>query len=609
MMNKRVMLSILLLFAVVFVLFMFSVLSVNFLSASEGNQRDSAVSAVTGETALTADDFAADNAANDESANPLALLITDSTDDLAVFTQWCTYNKYRYLSYNSWPDASDLSGAAVVIVGQMAYETDAADTLLTYTQTGIPLLFTRLPEYETLAASTALRDIFGIEACVSPAYTADGLKLFADFFISSERIYTEGDFYGEKDDTQFTLPYYTLRAGYEGYMVGLLDNQTDLGIENQQLPTLLWRSFTGNSQVFVVNTDLFSGQGMLGVITAFLSQADSWYLYPVVNARTILMTDFPFLSYENSKDIQQLYSRDTPGFQRDIIWPNVVKIFRNYGAVANFFVSPQLDYADGEAASADDLALYLELIKGQSGAIGLSFSQVSDLAIEDVASAAISFFSEHLPSFRFYTAFAGQFSYAQWQAFLEGEQADILDALSLVLFPNSDDSPLLQFLTEDVLTVQITADGYAHETLDDLQLISLMTALGYAAQQVDMTRALLPQDDEDDWGNLSELWSKGDTFYRDFEDFESTSVYELETRARRLLGMNFLCKRSGDTLTLTLSPLDEEQWFVLRLQSETVVSVSGGEAAQISDTAWLVHVTQENVAITLQPLHSLATPQ
>jgi hypothetical protein len=612
-MNRKILVSILLLFLVLFVLFMFSAFSTGLLTQPETNSRGTDVSAVTGDDALLFDAFATESGAEQTqaasaAANPLAVLISADADDLAIFREWCAYTKHRYQAYPDWPDVSALDDASVVLVGRMEYGADALKSLESYAQTGVTLMFTRLPDYGTLAGNPELADFFGISACVEPACEVDGLKVFGGFFLSEERIYTAGDFYGEADDTRFSVPYYTLRAGYEGYMVGLLDDQDARGIDDEKLPTLLWRTYTGKSQVCAVNTDLFDGERMLGVLTAFVSATSDWALYPVVNARAIMMTGFPFLSDENSETMRQRYSRDTLGFERDIVWPNVVKVFRNYGAVPNFFVSPEFDYADAVDPVTDDLAAYLRQIQSLSGTVGLSLTQTSGLPLAGVAQKAQSFFGNALPDFRFYAAYAGDFTDAQWQSYLAAGPDEMLSELSLLLFPYREGRALFTFENGDVLTALMTADGFAHETMDDLQLISLMTALGYSAQQVDMSRALLPAGDGDDWSNLSVTWSKGDTYYNDFTAFDSASVYDLETRVRRMLGANYACVRDGDTLSVSVSAFEEEFWFVLRLHGETVSSVSGGEATMISGTAWLVRLDQADAAIELARTDTLSQP-
>jgi len=390
--------------------------------------------------------------------------------------------------------------------------------------------------------------------------------------------------------------------------VGLLDDQEARGIENEKLPTLLWRTYTGKSQVCAVNTDLFDGERMLGVLTAFVSATGDWTLYPVVNARAILMTDFPFLSNENAEAMQARYSRDTLGFERDIVWPNVVKVFRNYDAVPNFFLSPELDYTDPADPVTDDLAMYLQQIRSLSGTVGLSLMQTSALPLAEVAQKAGTVFGDVLPDFRFYAAYSGGFTEDEWQGYLAAGPDALLSELSLLLFPYREGRALFTFANGDVLTAMMTTGGFAHETMDDLQLISLMTALGYSAQQVDMDRALLPAGDADDWSSLSVAWSKGDTYYRDFSAFDSASVYELEARVRRMLGANYTCERSGDTLQISVSAFEDEFWFVLRLHGETVSAVTGGEATALSGTAWLIRLDQADAAIGLKRTDTLSPP-
>lgn len=236
MMSRRIFFSIVLLFVILFVLFMFSALSSNMLSKPEINDRGGEVSAIDSEsafldTAFAPRDTVADTEASqsgeavpdaeaqpeaavaDQAAhvteNPLAVLIAGADDGMPVLREWCLYNKYRYRTYTAWPDASALAGASVVLVGEMPYDAATLPVLTAYAKTGIPLLFTSLPDFDTLAASPELMDFFGILQCVEPACRVDGLKLFADFFLSKERIYQEGDFYGRRMTR--SLPLRTIR--------------------------------------------------------------------------------------------------------------------------------------------------------------------------------------------------------------------------------------------------------------------------------------------------------------------------------------------------------------------------------------------------------------
>ena len=96
--------------------------------------------------------------------------------------------------------------------------------------------------------------------------------------LGGERIYAKGDYFGNEDDTQITVAHYKLSAGYKVYSVGLIDKQDELGLEDKDLPPLLWRTKTDASFVFVINSDIYKGVSMLGVLTSFMSDAKEYHI-------------------------------------------------------------------------------------------------------------------------------------------------------------------------------------------------------------------------------------------------------------------------------------------------------------------------------------------
>ena len=95
-------------------------------------------------------------------------------------------------------------------------------------------------------------------------------------------------------------------------------------------------------------------------------------------------------------------------------------------------------------------------------------------------------------------------------------------------------------LTDRAILVSFTDRGERHESLDDLKLVSLMTALGMTNQQIDMRDVFWPEGEQKEvWNEINRSWSSGVTYQNDFRQFESCSVYEMEDRVRTFLGMNY----------------------------------------------------------------------
>jgi len=608
MINGKVYTAIALVFLVIFFLFMFSTVSGDNLAGYYDNRRGEI--APEAGPPLLREAFWMEAQRTDAPEdwvldNPKAAIIASSQPDAVTDTlqEWCVYNKYRYRVFTGLPEVGEISDYDVLLFNDPGITAQDVVTLKLYAQTGIPMVFVRLPTYEQLASSTWLSDFFGIERCVSPGYGLDGVKVFADFFLSKERIYTHDDFYGQEDDMAVRVPYYTLRTGYEVFAVAILDDQSELGIKNEELPPLLWRTYTGASDVFAVNGELFSGDGLLGVVTGFLSQASPVYLYPVVNAQTIVLVNYPYFLDENREALMELYSRDALGFSRDIVWPTVVKIVAHYDAPFNFCVPSQLEYGDGSAPADDDVVLYWKEINKLSGSVGLSLGQVSDVPLETVLEESAAFFGRVLPDYRFTALYAGAFPADKVGECLASGRFGLLDQVRFVFFPYGGEDRLFTVLDGDVLAVRSTADGFRHEAKDDLEMIALETALGLCTQEVDMARALYPRTEEDGWSRLSREWSEGKTYYADFEAFDAVSTEELEARSRAFLAMDFSYAVSPDSLDMRIDSFAGDAWFILKVHLAEVAGVAGGSAAKLTDTAYLIHAEEANVRIDLRPKH------
>ena len=616
MMSVRNYVSIVLLFAVIFVMFMCVTISYDKLADGSAEQTET-------DTAVHMDNLMLDSTFDESVGRPVqpisgnsllsvkdnpqaAIVVSDPDDNMtSVLTEWCIYNKYRYQIFTTLPDSKVLSQYNTMLFGNLEITDRDLSTLQQCAKTGIPMIFTRLPAYAKLMENPDLADFFGIKSCVQPSKQLDGVKIFGDFFLSKERVYTYHDEYGEQDDMAIKIPYYTLRAGYEVYAVAVLDQQGE--ISNEELPALLWRTYTGSSQVFVINSDIFYGEKLLGVITAFMSQTSSCYLYPVVNAQSIVVLDYPCFSNENSSVMMDRYSRSTQGFGRDVLWPTISKILKNYGDSYNFFITPQLDYSNTEPLY-DDVEMYRKEINKLSGATGLSLQQVTSQTLPDVLAQDETFFQAVHPSYHFTALYSGAFSDSELSSFLDPRQDGLLSHVKLVLSDFEEDRRLFRFINNDVLSVMTTMNGFQHESMDDIQMLSLETALGMCTQQADMSRVLYPQGDQDDWIKLSRLWSEGKTYYNDYETFEDTSVYQLEARVKNFLALNYNYQRTDNTIKVSIDNFNGAAWFVLRIHNMQVKNVTNGSAAQLTDTAYLIKAEKANVTIQLQETNFLHPP-
>ncbi len=94
-------------------------------------------------------------------------------------------------------------------------------------------------------------------------------------------------------------------------------------VEGREVP-LVWKNAYGEGAVLVFNATAISGDAWTGVASGCLATLFEDYLYPVINAKTIFIDDFPSPMYnvENSS-VERDYNRTVREFLRDIWWPDM----------------------------------------------------------------------------------------------------------------------------------------------------------------------------------------------------------------------------------------------------------------------------------------------
>lgn len=628
MLTRRNFFIVIIMFVVVFIMFMLVDISAGYLTRREYNPQADLEIIHTAKDAFNPDvlntetsdaplpDDSEDSAAPAPSASPatalspLAQMAMDNpriailsarkdTENVSVMTEWCVYTKHRYQVYTALPELSEIQNCrALFFDGDVASE-ETLPRLLEYAESGLPMIFAQLPDYAALSACPELADFFGIGGFVMEELPLKGVYIFDDFFIGGDRIYALDDDFGDTDaGVPLSVPYYSLRPGYLMFAQAIAQ---DASIDYKDLPGLLWRTRTENADVFVANTDLFAGKNLLGLLTAFMSQTESFFVYPIVNAQTISVVDFPLLSKENEEALRSLYSRDSEALCRDVLWPAAVMILRNYEGSYNFFMAPQLDYADDAQPESTFISFYRKEIERLSGTLGLSMQQISSASLSDQNNQNAAFLSAAMPEYKFT---AGCVTRKQLEEIQKSGLFQPMDHMTLLMTDLDHENPLLEYINDKTIAVSFTTDGFIHETNDDLRLLCLETALGLNTQKVEMSKAIYPENGFD-WNALSLLWSRGDTFQKPFRDFETSTIYQLEENARIFLAVDYSATCTEDTITLNVENGVMGSSFILRLFGREIENVTGGKMTQLSDTAYLLQPDEAQMQLTFSFRHTI----
>ncbi|MCC8137174.1 MAG: DUF2194 domain-containing protein [Clostridiales bacterium] len=540
----------------------------------------------------------------------------DSTSDLAVYLgdlrgdalgetvqEWCFYTKRDLISYqslSSWYARREETPEVLLINSEyLDCDTDM-ELLLDLAEEGITMIFCSLPDVTVIQQNEDLIDLLGIRQIREESCTLDGVQLFDGFLIGGRAEYTVNDEEDEeRQDLDLEVPWYQTGSRTKVYMAGMLEEADS---EKDPYPALIWRSSYGNAYVFAVCGDYLEGTAGIGFLSAMMSEAGSYEIYPVVNAQNLVIINGPSLTSENESQIQEVYSRDSRKLFRDVLFPGLAAISQDSGFVMTCLLSVRTASDSLSAPSADDLTYYLKYIKEQEGEVGLSLWRTDSASLADAAEQDAAFWASAGSSYAYSVLYAGEGQLAEAAA-LTGEAAagTYLENVRTIVAADTEDSYLLNYVNETTTVQGITDDAYTHTFSDDLNLRAMETALGYTTVSLDLGRVLWPEDAEDYWENLYEDFSSNiGTWWKPFSDFAYTTISESDERVRQFLALDFSDERTEDTISLTVEGLSGTAWFLLRTNGEKIVSISCGSYEEIETDVYLIEINEQNVEIKLE---------
>ncbi len=111
-----------------------------------------------------------------------------------------------------------------------------------------------------------------------------------------------------------------------------------ISADDQGVP-LIWESKFGNGKILVINSDQYIEKSSRGLIGASYSLLQDVVIYPVINAATFHIDDFPAPIPEGiDEDVFSQFTRDIKSFYLNVWWPDMQAIKEKYHLVYSAFV-------------------------------------------------------------------------------------------------------------------------------------------------------------------------------------------------------------------------------------------------------------------------------
>ena len=513
-----------------------------------------------------------------------------------VVTYWCIYTKRGLIECESLGDyeiPEENLPEVVVIDGRYIDVSRDLPVMKELTDRGVHLIFARMPHITVMTGSPDLCEFLGIRSVRNREVFVDGVHLFEGFLAGGERIYEAGTEEVTVQDIEMVLHWYILDNGTKTYIMGMMDEDE---YKNENMPAVVWRKSTGNAYVFCVNANYITHMYGIGFLDAMMAEADTYEIYPVINAQCMTVTDFPAFAEDNSGELMSLYSSKQPALYESVILPSLISITEQTGAHMSILVTPQLDYDDDNEPDSSLLPQYMRLVKEKYGEIGVSTGRISEISLERKMSVDASFYTE------------GAGDYAILSMYAE-DMAEVLEASWKKYFPKlrtiatspDTEQPVVDYLANDLTLQRATAMGRDHTYGVNLTIMGYETGLGYSNIILDMKDVSYPNSDKDYWENLSREFSANlSTYWQDFDVFSQTSLAESDARIRKFLALDYRTERKGDQIYLYTNEFEDAVWFLFKLNSGFPGGVQGGTLQDMGGGYYLLEAVETEVVINVE---------
>lgn len=609
MVSRRNYLTVAIMMLILFFMFQFTGVMKNQLNEYGVNEYDQSTY-----THLNAENTFSDIVSGSSASADVFYVGAVSGDVAKVVSSWCEYSKRTLQTYQTLSACEIVPENQLIILdGLTTVRTDADILILQeWMDKGVNIIFARMPDVSVIQKSAQLEQMLGINRIVSTDVTLNGMHLFSGFFLGGERIYEAQNKEDEKrQDLDHNIPWYVTGAGTKTYLVGTLtdevfdqtvprslleefSNMEKTSVKNNLLPAVIWRYGTTNSKVFCVNDDFLTDVSGIGILSAMTAQISDYEIYPVVNAQNLVAADMPAFSSENEEKMQELYAQSASAVYREIIWPSLVALQETTGAKLTCMVSPQFTYDDEQEPDGSEVAYYLKQLKEQDGELGWSATNRSNLSVSEKLTLDKPFWKDYGADYKITSIYLRDGS----------QKADAVQALknedvrTVVVSDDDSTSPIISYAGENITQQKVTSAGITHTFSDDLKLRSMETAIGYSNITLDLLSVTYPETEQDSWEKmLRKLSPNLTTFWKPFEAFTHTTLSESDQRIRRFLAIDYEQERQDDNITVRVKNFDQQAWFVLRLNGETVKSVKGGTSTKIEDGAYLICAEKDEITI------------
>ncbi|MCR5792033.1 MAG: DUF2194 domain-containing protein [Lachnospiraceae bacterium] len=437
-----------------------------------------------------------------------------------------------------------------IFLNKNNYSQEEQDSIDRYIEEGTHVIWSRLPSAKILQSEWGRKQLGILEDKGKKNYK--GIRIISNF-LASDLL--------EFENIEIELEDVSLVQGSKVFAYSLKGYKADetLG-KNETLPPLIWRHMMGDSEIFVVNSNLMSTKVAPGICVSILAKIKGSMIYPVINGNCIFFMNYPYTDNFKSEELDKRYSRDAMGVERDLLFPGISNLCSKYNVIPTYYTE------DYEAFKQNNNDSTLDYFKKQIVREGT--------ALGKVLNGDCVYFDEQKPDTSIPTALK------EW-----GSSFTFVDA------------------QKERLNIPVVKEQPKLTHTDIITICSAVTSLGFVSTRVNMENVLHPQDDSDDWVKYYDDMNTTTGIVQNMYPYvDPLNVVDATNRILVFRNLQPQItyktnedKKSGQIIVEPKS-FSGVAYYILRLEVP-FKSIEGGTAEQIIDNTYLIEETANKLII------------
>lgn len=487
---------------------------------------------------------------------------------------------------------SELNKVEVIILASASmpgvYDIDLVRNCM---EQGIGVIMAVLPPKEELSEDWQV--LLGIKS-LGTIKKQKGITVFSGFLLG-----------GKQDYQDYLLDIQDIRIAStcKAFIAGMGDKnyhyvKNDDMAEDDTVTDILWRNVYKESQIFTVNGDFFNNNDGFGILAAVFSELYQDFIYPVINAKALLVDNAPYLSNENDAVMLDRYARNSKRFFEDLVLPQLIALCMSFDSIPTFYTVSSMDQSvenEGDY-NISELSVVKSELDRIGGELGISVYDRKGADQEKKTAGLLKLCKGELENYEFNSIYPKNLDESKLNTLID----KLSDELTVKSIVTSWKNSTFSFFKEDIIQVPTVTEGY-HITDNDLFALSnAATSYGVIIQSIDMDEILYPESDEDDWAKaFTDIASYLDTYWTDYQYLDSINMTGVYNRVASYLTITPTITMADGHIHVSIDGFIKQAYFMLRTDKEIIV-VTNGSFTKIENGAYLISAENENIDIKMK---------